>query len=92
MLHKYIIEREIPDVGERPPEEYCGITQASRYVLADVAPRVQWLETFVANDRVYCVFLAESAKDIEEHARRTGFPANRIELVRGMIDPTYALA
>ena len=92
MLHKYIIEREIPDVAERPPEEYCGIAQTSKNVLTDLAPRVQWLETFVANDKVYCVFLAESAKDIEEHARRTGFPANRIKLVRGMIDPTYAPA
>jgi hypothetical protein len=92
MLQKYIIEREIPGVGIRPPEEYCGIAQTSKNVLAGLAPRVQWLETFVAHDKVYCVFLADSAEVIEEHARRTGFPANRIELVRGMIDPTYAPA
>lgn len=92
MLHKYIIERESPAVGVRPPEEYCGIAQTSKSVLANRRPRVQWLETFVANDKVYCVFLAESAKVIEEHARRTGFPAKRIELVRRMIDRTDAPA
>jgi hypothetical protein len=92
MLHKYIIEREFPAVGVRPPEEYCRIARTSKSVLANRRPRVQWLETFVANDKVYCVFLAESAKVIEEHARRTGFPANRIELVRCMIDRTDAPA
>lgn len=90
VLHKYIIEREIPGVGSSPPEEYCGMAQTSENVLAELAPRVQWVESFVANDKVYCVFLAASAEVIREHARRTGFPADRIEVVRGMIHPTYA--
>ena len=90
MLRKYVIEREIPGIGLRPAEEYCGIAQTSKNVLADLAPRVQWLETFVARDKVYCVFMAESREVIEEHARRTGFPANRIEAISSMIDPTYA--
>jgi hypothetical protein len=92
MLQKYIIEREIAGVGNQPPENYCGIAQTSKNVLADLAPRVQWLETFVATDKVYCVFLAEGPELIREHAERTGFPANKIEVVRGMIDPTYAPA
>ena len=92
MLKKYIIEREIAGIGGEPPESYCGIAQTSKNVLAGLAPRVQWLETFVASDKVYCVFLAESPEVIREHARLTGFPANRIEAVHGMIDPTYAPA
>lgn len=92
MLRKYMIEREIAGVGGQPPEAMCGIAQTSKNVLAELAPRVQWLETYVANDKVYCVFLAEDASLVREHARRTGFPADRVEEIRSMLDPTMAPA
>jgi hypothetical protein len=87
-----MIEREIPGIGSKPVEEFCGIAQTSKNVLAGLAPRVQWLESFIASDKVYCVFLAESRELVEEHARRTGFPANRIEPIGALLDPSYAPA
>jgi hypothetical protein len=92
MLRKFMIERAIPNVGTQPPEAMCGIAQTSKNVLAELAPGVQWVESFVAKDKVYCVFLAEDAALVREHARRTGFPADAIEEIRSMLDPTMAPA
>ncbi len=92
MLRKYMIERTIPGVGRQPAESMCGIAQTSKNVLAALAPRVQWLESYVAADKAYCVFLAEDDELVREHARRTGFPADRIEEIRSMLDPTMAPA
>lgn len=90
MLTKYIIERDVPGIGNHPAEAYCGIAQQSKDVLVKQGPAIQWLESFVVRDKTYCVYLAESEDVIHEHARLSGFPANRIEAVKTVIDPSLA--
>jgi hypothetical protein len=92
MLRKYIIERDVPGIGENPPEAFCGIAQQSKDVLDGQGVRIQWIESFVVQDKTYCVYLADSEDRIREHARLSGFPANRIEAVRTVIDPSLAPA
>ncbi|MBN1237452.1 MAG: DUF4242 domain-containing protein [Gammaproteobacteria bacterium] len=92
MLRKFIIEREIPDVGAKSAEEYCAIAQKSNEVLDELGTGVQWVESYVANDKTYCVYLARDESLIREHAKRSGFPADRIVEVRSMLDPTMASA
>jgi hypothetical protein len=91
-MRKFIIEREIPEIGSKEREELRGAAQKSNEVLAELAPRVQWVESYVAADKTFCVYLAENEEVIREHARRSGFPADRITEVRRMIDPTTAKA
>lgn len=92
MLKKYMIERNIVNAGAMQPESLCGVAQTSRNALKTLGTGIQWLESFVAQDKVYCVFLAEDPSLIREHARLTGFPANAIEEIRSMIDPSMAPA
>jgi hypothetical protein len=92
MLRKYIIERNVPGIGNHPAEAYCGIAQQSKDVLHDQGPGIQWLESFVVQDKTYCVYLAESEGLIRDHARLSGFPADRIEAVKTVIDPSLAPA
>lgn len=92
MLTKYIIERDVPGIGAHPSDAYCGIAQQSKDVLAQQGTGIQWLESFVVQDKTYCVYLAENEDIIREHARLSGFPANRIEAVRTVIDPSLAPA
>jgi hypothetical protein len=92
MLRKYIIERNVPGIGTHPAEAYCGIAQQSKDVLVGQGPGIQWLESFVVQDKTYCVYLADSEDIIREHAARSGFPADRIEAVRTVIDPSLAPA
>lgn len=92
MLRRFMIERNIAGIGAQPTETMCGVAQTSKNVLAALAPRVQWVESYVAQNKVYCVFLAEDASLVVEHAKRTGFPADAIEEIRSMLDPTYAPA
>lgn len=89
-MPKYIIEREIPGAGELTPDELRGISQTSCGVLQKLGPQIQWVESYVTADKVYCVYLAPSRDLIEEHARQGGFPANRISEVTSVIDPTTA--
>lgn len=89
-MPKYLIEREIPGAGSLPPEELRAISQKSCGVLRNLGPQVQWVESYVTEDKVYCVYLAPNAELISEHARQGGFPAQRISEVRRMIDPTTA--
>lgn len=91
-MRKFIIEREIPEIGSKEREELRGAAQKSNDVLAELAPKVQWVESYVAADKTFCVYLAEDEEVIREHARRSGFPADRITEVRRMIDPTTAKA
>ena len=91
-MKKFIIEREIPEIGSKEREELRGAAQKSNDVLAELAPKVQWIESYVAADKTFCVYLAENEEVIREHARRSGFPADRITEVRRMIDPTTAKA
>ncbi len=91
-MPKYIIEREIPGAGKLTSEQLHGISQKSCSVLKDLGPQIQWIESFVTDDKIYCVYLAPNEAMVHEHAKRGGFPANRVSAVRRMIDPTTAEA
>jgi hypothetical protein len=87
-MPKYVIEREIPDAGKLSREQLQTISQKSCAVLNHLGPQIQWVESYVIDDRIYCVYIAPSEELIREHARQGGFPANRISEVRAIIDPT----
>jgi hypothetical protein len=89
-MPKYVIEREIPDVGKLSREQLQAISQKSCAVLSNLGPRIQWVESYVMDDKIYCVYIAPNEDLIREHARQGGFPANRISEVRTVIDPTTA--
>ncbi len=91
-MRKFIIEREIPKVGSLEREQLKAAAAESNAALAQLAPEVQWVESFVADDRTFCVYLAEDEQAIRRHAEISGFPANRIVEIRKMIDPTTAKA
>lgn len=87
-MPKFIIERDIPGAGKLTPTELQGIAQKSCCVLRDMGPRIQWLHSYVTGDKVYCIYIADSEQAIREHAEQGGFPANRIEEIKTVIDPT----
>ena len=89
-MPKYVIEREIPGAGTLSPADLQGISQKSCAVLKDLGPQVQWVESFVTDDKIYCVYIAPNEELVREHAKRGGFPANKVSAVRRMIDPTTA--
>ena len=89
-MRKYVIEREIPGAGKLSKDELKAVSQKSCTVLQQLGPQIQWVESFVTDDKVYCVYLAPNEQLIREHAQRGGFPANRISEVRTTIDPTTA--
>lgn len=89
-MPKFVIEREIPGVGSFSPEQLKAISQQSCGVLVDLGPSIQWVQSYVTDDRIYCTYIAPNAEIVREHARRGGFPANRIAAVRAVIDPTTA--
>ena len=91
-MPKYIIEREIPDAAALSAEELREIARRSCAVLRDLGPAIQWVHSFVTEDKITCVYLADSIEIIREHARRGGFPADRILEVSSVIDPTTAEA
>ena len=91
-MPKYLIEREIPGAGNLSQPELQSISQTSCGVLQKLGPQIQWLESYVTGDKVYCVYIAPNAEMIQEHASQGGFPANRISEIRTMIDPTTAEA
>jgi hypothetical protein len=87
-MPKYVIEREIPGAGKLSPAELQGISQKSCSVLQKMGPKIQWLQSYVTDDKIYCVYIAPNEAAIREHASQGGFPANRISQVRTLIDPT----
>jgi hypothetical protein len=89
-MPKYVIEREIPGAGNLTPDEWRALSQKSCNVIRNMGPEIQWLESFVTDDKVYCVYIAPNAEVVQRHAAQGGFPANRISQVRRMIDPTTA--
>lgn len=89
-MPKYIIEREIPGAGKLSNEELHGVSQKSCSVIRNLGPQIQWVESYVTDDKLYCVYIAPDPELIREHARQGGFPANRISQIRRMIDPTTA--
>ncbi len=89
-MPKFVIEREIPGAGKLSAQELQGVSQKSCSVLRNLGPEIQWVESYVTDDKIYCVYIAPSAELIREHAKQGGFPANRISEVRRTIDPTTA--
>ena len=89
-MPKYIIEREVPGAGKLSAGELKAISQKSCSVLRELGPQIQWLESFVTGDKIYCVYIAPNEQLIREHAQRGGFPANRISEIKAMIGPTTA--
>ncbi len=89
-MPKFMIEREIPGAGKLTDAELQEISRKSLAVLKGMGPEIQWLQSYVTGDKVYCVYLAPDENTIREHAKRTGIPANRISAVRRLIDPTTA--
>jgi hypothetical protein len=89
-MPKFLIEREIPGAGKLSPEQLQAISQASCGVLREMGPKIQWLQSYVTDDKLYCVYIAPDAETIQEHATKGNFPANRISQVRTIIDPTTA--
>ena len=89
-MPKYVIEREIPGAGQLSPEQLQGISQKSCGVLQGMGPQIQWVESFVTADKIYCVYIAPNEEMVREHARQGGFPANRVSAVTAVISPTTA--
>jgi hypothetical protein len=89
-VRKFVIERELPAVGSMEREQLRGAAAKSNEALAQLAPDVQWVESFVADDKTFCVYLATDEDVIRKHAEISGFPANKITEIRRMIDPTTA--
>jgi hypothetical protein len=89
-MPKYVIEREIPGAGKLSRQELQAISQKSCSVLNKLGPQIQWVESYVTDDKIYCVYIAPDEAMVREHARQGGFPANRVSEVRTLIDPTTA--
>jgi len=87
-MPKYVIERELPGAGKLSTDELRNISQKSNSVIAELGPDVKWLQSYVTDDKIYCVYAATDEDIIQEHARCGGFPANRISKVAAVIDPT----
>jgi hypothetical protein len=89
-MPKFVIEREIPNAGNLSDQELQAISQKSVNVLKNMGPEIQWEHSYVTGNKIYCVYVAPDEATIQEHARRGGFPANRISAVHRLIDPTTA--
>jgi hypothetical protein len=89
-MPRYLIERDLTGAGQLGAEDLRGISVKSCSVLRELGPEIQWVESFVTDDKLYCVYLAANERLIREHAKRGGFPCNRVSEVRGVIDPTTA--
>ena len=89
-MPKYVIERDIPGAGNLTAQELKGISQTSCGVLSNMGPQIQWLQSYVTGDKIYCIYIAPNEQMVREHAQQGGFPANSIAAVRSIIDPTTA--
>ncbi len=87
-MPKYVIEREIPGAGNLSPQELQAVSQTSCNVLRKMGPDIQWVQSYVTGDKVYCIYIAPNEDMIKEHAREGGFPANSISEIKTVIDPT----
>ncbi len=87
-MPRYVIEREIPNAGKLSPNELRTISQKSCSVLNQMGPQIQWVHSYVTDDKIYCLYVAPNEEMVREHARKGGFPANRVAAVRTVIDPT----
>jgi hypothetical protein len=89
---KYVIERDIPQAGNLTQQQIQALSQKSCSVLENLGSQIQWVHSYVTDDKVYCVYIAPNEEMVKEHAKQGGFPANRISEVKSMIDPTSAEA
>ncbi|MDT5293156.1 MAG: hypothetical protein QOJ76_36 [Acidobacteriota bacterium] len=89
-MPKFLIEREIPGAGDMSAPELQAVSQKSCGVLRELGPQIQWVESYVTDDKIYCVYIAPNEELVREHAERGGFPANRVSEIKRMIDPTTA--
>jgi hypothetical protein len=89
-MPKFVIEREIAGAGKLPPQELQAISRKSCSVLQSMGPQIQWVQSFVTDDKIYCVYLAPDEQSVRQHAHNGGFPANSVARVRAVIDPTTA--
>ena len=91
-MPKFVIERDIPGAGKLSAEQLQGISQTSCGVLTEMGPSIQWVESFVTDDKIYCIYIAPDEAAVRKHAQMGGFPANRVSRVQTKIDPTTAEA
>ena len=89
-MPKFIIERNLPGAGALDRQQLAAITQASCSVIRNIGPQIQWIESYVTDDKIYCVYIAPDEATIREHARQGQFPADSVQAVRTIIDPTFA--
>jgi len=89
-MPKFLIEREVPGAGSMSAQELQAISQKSCSVLQSMGPQIQWVQSYVTGDKIYCIYIAPNEAAVREHAARGGFPANSIAEVKTMIDPTTA--
>jgi hypothetical protein len=89
-MPKYVIERTIPGLGDASAEDLRAVAQKSNAVLAELAPQVQWVQSYATQDKMYCIYVADDAESVREHARRGGFPADSVAAVAAVVDPTTA--
>jgi Protein of unknown function (DUF4242) len=89
-MPKFVIEREIPEAGRLSPEQLQVISQKSCGILREMGAEIQWVESYVTDDKIYCVYVAPDENAVRKHAQRSGFPASRISQIRSVIDPTTA--
>ena len=89
-MPKFVIERNIPEAGKLSPQQLQAISQKSCGVLIEMGPQIQWVQSYVTDDRIYCVYIAPDEDAVRQHAQQGGFPANRISQIRSVIDPTTA--
>lgn len=89
-MPKFLIEREIPGAGDLSPEQLQAISQKSCGVLREMGPQIQWVQSYVTGDKIYCVYVAPDEAAVREHAAQGGFPANRVSQIKSIIDPTTA--
>jgi Nickel responsive protein SCO4226-like len=91
-MPKFLIEREVPGAGSMSPRDLHAIAEKSCNVLRNLGPEIQWIESYVTGDKIYCVYIAPNEELIREHARQGGFPATRVSRIASIIDPTTAEA
>lgn len=89
-MPKFLIEREIAGAGSMSPEQFQAVAEKSCSVLRDLGPRIQWVQSYVTDNKIYCVYIAPDEEMVREHAARGGFPANRVSEIKTVIDPTTA--
>jgi hypothetical protein len=89
-MPKYVIEREIPNAGQFSPDQLQAISQTSCGVLKKLGPQIQWVHSYVTDNKIYCIYIAPDEAMVREHAKQGGFPANKVSEVKSVIDPTTA--